>query len=256
MTHPSTSLNSPLGTTKTAVVTGAGRGIGKAIAFALARMGLRVVCVSKTASCQDVAQQLSQEGHEALALQVDVADSAAVQAACETLLAQYGSVAILVNNAGITRDGLMLRMSQDDWDSVISTNLTSAFTWTKHLLPGMTRARWGRIINISSVTGVAGNAGQCNYGAAKAGLIGFTRCLAKEVASRNITVNAIAPGFTQTDMTDALGDTLITKVTEMIPMKRFGKPEEIAAAVGFLCSDGAAYLTGQTLCIDGGFVCH
>ena len=187
---------------RTALVTGAGRGIGRAIAETLARNGVTVICVSKSAeSCGAAAAAITQAGGKARALAVDVADGAAVAKAAEALLAEIPVVDILVNNAGITRDGLLFRMSDSDWNDVITTNLTSCFHWTKHLARPMTRARWGRIVNITSVSGIMGNAGQANYSAAKAGMIGLTKALAREFASRSITVNAVAPGFIKTDMT-------------------------------------------------------
>jgi 3-oxoacyl-[acyl-carrier protein] reductase len=240
---------------RTALVTGAGRGIGKAIAESLAKQGVAVICVSKSAeSCGATTAAINAAGGKAKALAVDVADSAAVTKACEQLLAEHSPIDILVNNAGITRDGLLFRMSDDDWNSVIQTNLSSCFFWTKNLARPMTRSRWGRIVNITSVSGIMGNAGQANYSAAKAGMIGLTKTLAKEFASRNITVNAVAPGFIKTDMTTEFVNNaeISSKILEAVPLKRFGEPREVAALATFLCSEEAGYITGQVFAIDGG----
>lgn len=237
-----------------ALVTGAGRGIGKAIAKTLANQGVKVICVSKSSNCETVANEIKADGGDALAYQVDVSDSQAVAKACEDILKQFGCIDILVNNAGITRDGLLLRMSDEDWDSVIATNLSSAFYWTKGLLRPMTQKRWGRIINIASVVGVIGNPGQFNYSAAKAGMIGATKSIAKEVAGRNITANAVAPGFIETDMTEAFSQDPQKNeaILKMIPLKRLGKPEEIAHLVSYIASEESGYITGQIFTIDGG----
>jgi len=239
---------------RVAVVTGAGRGIGKCIAEKLAAEGVTVVCVSRNPeSCGAAAKDIQAQGGKADSLAVDVGDSAAVADACKQLLEKYGTIDILVNNAGITRDNLLVRMSEEDWTSVINTNLNSCFYWTQGLVRPMTRKRWGRIINITSVSGLTGNAGQANYSAAKAGMVGFTKTLAKELAGRNITSNAVAPGFIQTDMTAAFQEGDIAKqVLSHIPLKRFGKPEEIANTVTFLASEEAAYMTGQVFTVDGG----
>jgi 3-oxoacyl-[acyl-carrier protein] reductase len=240
-------------TKRTALVTGAGRGIGKAIAETLAHAGHKVLCVSRNeSSCGALAESIRSNGGDAHALAVDVADGTAVQAAAEQLTKEHGNVDILVNNAGITRDGLLFRMSEEDWDSVLQTNLTSCFHWCKHLARPMARARWGRIVNISSVVGVVGNAGQANYSAAKAGMIGLTKTLAKEFAGRSVTVNAVAPGFINTDMTAELNDDVKDAALKFIPLKRFGEVGDIAGIVGFLCSPQAGYITGQVFSVDGG----
>jgi 3-oxoacyl-[acyl-carrier protein] reductase len=240
---------------KVALVTGAGRGIGKSIAEQLAKSGYHVICVSRSAgSCGPVAEAIIAAGGSAESLAVDVADRAAVQAASEQFLDAHGTVDVLVNCAGITRDGLLFRMSDADWDDVIATNLTSCFTWIKHLARPMTRKRWGRIINISSVIGLMGNAGQANYAAAKSGIHGLTKSLAKEFAARNVTVNAIAPGFIATDMTAELNEAQQEAIVGMIPMKRMGAASDIAATTDFLASEGAGYITGQVFTVDGGMV--
>jgi len=240
---------------KIALVTGAGRGIGKSIAELLASKGHHVICVSRSAgSCGAVADAINASGGSAQSLAVDVADNAAVLAASEQLLKEHGNIDILVNNAGITKDGLLFRMSDDAWDDVMQTNLTSCFSWIKHLARPMTRKRWGRIINISSVIGLTGNAGQANYAAAKAGMLGLTKSLAKEFAARNVTVNAVAPGFIATDMTAELNEEQKKGIVGVIPMKRMGAAEDIAHATAFLASDEASYITGQVLTVDGGMV--
>lgn len=238
-----------------ALVTGAGRGIGRAIAERLAMDGFHMVCVSKSPdSCGSAAEAIRESGGKAVAYPVDVADPAAVASLCETVLTEVGTVDVLINNAGITRDGLLFRMSDEDWDSVIQTNLSSCFHFCKHLARPMTRKRWGRIINMSSVIGLMGNAGQANYAAAKAGMIGLTKALAKEFAARSVTVNAVAPGFIETDMTDALNAEAKEQITKMIPLKKLGAAGDISGITSFLCSDDAAYITGQVFTVDGGMV--
>ncbi len=238
-----------------AVVTGAGRGIGRGIALAFAAEGADVVCVSRTAeNAGKVAEEARALGRKAWAHAVDVSDASAVNAVAEQTLAETGKLDVLVNNAGVTRDGLLMRMSDTDWDAVLDTNLKGAFLVTKAFSRAMIKQRSGRIINISSVSGLIGNAGQCNYAASKAGLIGFTQSLARELASRSITVNAIAPGFIETDMTAVLNGAMRAELLKRIPLGGFGRPEDIAAAALFLASSAARYVTGQVLTVDGGMV--
>ena len=242
-------------TNQIAVVTGAGRGIGRAIALKYAAEGADVVCVSRTQENSDkVANEIRALGRKAWAYGVDVADAAAVNAAVEKILAETGKVDILVNNAGVTRDGLLMRMSDGDWDTVLDTNLKGAFLVTKAFSRAMIRQRAGRIINLSSVIGLIGNAGQCNYAASKAGLIGFTQSAARELASRGITVNAIAPGFIETDMTSGLKEEMRAALLKQIPLGLFGQAEDIAGAALFLAGPAARYITGQVLTVDGGMV--
>jgi 3-oxoacyl-[acyl-carrier protein] reductase len=238
-----------------AVVTGAGRGIGRAIALKFANEGADVVIVSRTAeNSEKVAAEIRALGRKAWAFAVDVADSAAVSAAAEEILAESGKVDILVNNAGVTRDGLVMRMSDADWDTVLDTNLKGAFLFTKAFSRAFAKQRSGRIINISSVIGLIGNAGQSNYAASKAGLIGFTQSVAREFASRGITVNAIAPGFIETDMTAELNEALRAEILKKIPLGCLGQSDDIAAAALYLASPAARYVTGQVLTVDGGMV--
>jgi len=238
-----------------AVVTGAGRGIGRGIALKFAAAGADVVCVSRTAeNAEKAAEELRGLGRRAWAHAVDVSDSSAVTAASEKILEETGRVDILINNAGITRDGLLMRMSEEDWDIVMETNLKGAFLFTKAFTRTFLKQRSGRIINVASVIGLIGNAGQCNYAASKAALIGFTKSIARELASRHITVNALAPGFIETDMTAVLTPEVRKGILEQIPLNHFGNAEDIANAALFLAGPGARYITGQVLSVDGGMV--
>jgi 3-oxoacyl-[acyl-carrier protein] reductase len=238
-----------------AVVTGAGRGIGRAIALKFAAEGADVVCVSRTAeNSEKVAGEVRATGRRAWAMAVDVANEGAVNAAAEKILTDCGRVDILVNNAGVTRDGLLMRMDEADWDTVLDTNLKGAFLFTKALTRAFLKQRSGRILNIASISGLVGNPGQCNYAASKAGLIGFTKSVAREFASRGITANALAPGFIDTDMTAGLNENLKQQVLQKIPLNRFGTVEDIAEAALFLASPEAKYITGQVLTVDGGMV--
>jgi 3-oxoacyl-[acyl-carrier protein] reductase len=241
-------------TERIALVTGASRGIGREIALELARTG-HAVAVNYSRSSEaaaGVVEEIEAGGGRAIAVQADVGDADAVDTMVAQITEELGPIEVLVNNAGITRDGLLLRMSADDFDAVIETNLRSVFLCSKAVLRSMMRAKWGRIITIGSVSGVYGNAGQANYSAAKAGLMGFSRSLAKEIGSRGITVNVVAPGFVVSDMTAELGDDAMKSATEQISLGRLGRPEEVASAVGYLASDDAGYITGHTLVIDGG----
>jgi 3-oxoacyl-[acyl-carrier protein] reductase len=235
-----------------ALVTGGSRGIGRAIARALAERGATVVAAAREDHARDFVDELVAAGHQAEAASLDVTDPGSVTNTVASILDRFGRLDILVNNAGITRDQLALRMKREDWDAVIATNLTAAFTCAQAVLKPMIKQRSGRIVNITSVVGQAGNAGQANYAASKAGLIGLTKALALEVASRNITVNAVAPGLIETDMTRALAGGVHEEWTERIPLKRLGTAEDVAAAVVFLASDEAAYITGQVLSVNGG----
>jgi 3-oxoacyl-[acyl-carrier protein] reductase len=238
-----------------AVVTGAGRGIGRAIALRFAKAGADVVCVSRTAeNSAKVADEVKALGRRAWALAVDVSDAAAVAAAGEKVLAETERVDVLVNNAGLTRDGLLMRMSEADWDTVLDTNLKGAFLFTQAFARTFVRQRSGRIINVSSVIGLRGNAGQCNYAASKAALFGFTKSVARELASRGITANVLAPGFIETDMTAGLDEQWRANVLKAIPLNRFGQADDVADAALFLAGPGARYITGQILAVDGGMV--
>lgn len=240
-------------TGKVALVTGASRGIGQAIAVALAKAGADVLCTStKAGGCDATLAQIAEAGLKGTALVCDVGDPGQVDQLAKSVLEQKGKLDILVNNAGITRDGLFLRMSVEDYDAVLATNLRGPFLVCKAFARAMAKARGGRIINISSVVGLTGNAGQANYAASKAGIIGLTKSLAQEFAGRGITANVIAPGFITTDMTAAIPEDAQKAMLAQIPLERFGKPEDIASAVVFLSSDAAGYITGQTLVVDGG----
>jgi 3-oxoacyl-[acyl-carrier protein] reductase len=235
-----------------ALVTGAGRGIGKGIADELARQGVHVICVSQNpASCGAAADAIKANGGSAEAHAVDVADGDAVQALADQLIKDHGVIDILVNNAGITRDMLVMRMKNEEWDAVIRTNLNSCFYWSRALMPTMARNRWGRVINISSVIGLMGNAGQANYAAAKAGIFGLTMSLAREFAKRSITVNAVAPGFIRTDMTEVLNEEVTKQILQQIPLKRLGEVADIANMVAYLASEESGYITARLLQLTG-----
>jgi 3-oxoacyl-[acyl-carrier protein] reductase len=236
-----------------AFITGASRGIGRACALDLSSAGARIVLAARHVDqLEQVAAEIRSSGGHAFVVEMDLSVTDSVRSAISKASKEFGRIDILVNNAAITRDGLAVRMKQEDWDAVLGTNLTGAFIATQQVLLSMMRERWGRIINITSVVGEAGNAGQANYAASKAGLIGLTKSLAQEMASRNITVNAVAPGFIDTDMTQALSPELKEKILAAIPLKRLGKPGDVAAAVRFLASDEAAYITGHVLNVNGG----
>jgi 3-oxoacyl-[acyl-carrier protein] reductase len=239
---------------KVAIVTGSSRGIGRAIALELARQGSKVVVnyQASAGAAEEVVALIRQGGGEAIAIQADVSLAEGAQKLIDATLEAFGTFDILVNNAGITRDTLLMRMSEDDWDAVLNTNLKGAFHCVKAAQRTFLRKRSGRIINISSVSGLVGNAGQANYSAAKAGLIGFTKAMARELGSRGITVNAVAPGFIQTDMTAKLPAEALEAARVQAPLQRLGQPEDVAAAVAFMASDAAAYITGQVLAVDGG----
>lgn len=239
-----------------ALVTGASRGIGKATALELARKGAKVAVnyVGNKELAEEVVDAIKATGGEALAVKADVASIEAVTEMLKTIEKELGQVSILVNNAGITRDNLLMRMKEEDWDRVLETNLKGVFNCTKLVIRGMMKQRKGKIINITSVVGLAGNAGQSNYAAAKAGVIGFTKSMALELATRGIQVNGVAPGFITTNMTDKLTDDIKEQLLNRIPLQKFGKPEDVAGAVSFLASSQADYITGQIICVDGGMV--
>ena len=239
---------------RVALVTGGSRGIGRSIALTLAEDGFAVGVnyASNVGAADEVVDEITSGGGAAMAVGADVGDEGDVDAMFTRVRDDLGPVAVLVNNAGITRDNLILRMSSESWDETLNTNLRSAFLCSKAALRDMLRARWGRIISVASVAGVSGNAGQANYAASKAGMIGLTKSLAKEVGSRGITVNAVAPGWIDTDLTRVLGDDAAAAAIDQISLRRLGRPEEVASAVGYLASDAAGYITGQTIVVDGG----
>jgi len=241
---------------KVALVTGASRGIGRAIALTLAKAGADVVInfAGNVAAAEEVAKEITDLGRKAILVQGSVAETAKAQEIVDKVIAEFGKIDILVNNAGITRDGLLMRMKEEDWDAVLTTNLKGVFNCTKAVMKPMMKQRAGSIVNMASVVGETGNAGQANYAAAKSGVIGFTKSVAKEVASRGIRANAVAPGFIATDMTKVLPDKVQEEMAKTIPLGRQGQPQDIANAVLFLVSDEAAYITGQVLNVDGGMV--
>ena len=240
-------------TNRTAFITGASRGIGRACALALSNAGARVALAARNLDqIEELAGQLRAQGREAFAAPIDMSNADSIKETMAKTAKEFGPILILVNNAGITKDGLAMRMKKEDWESVIATNLTGAFLAIQQVLPGMMRERWGRIINISSVVGETGNPGQANYVASKAGLIGLTKAIAQEMGSRSITVNAVAPGYIETDMTRGLAQNLKDKMLEHIPLKRIGQAEDVAAAVRFLAGDEASYITGHVLDVNGG----
>jgi 3-oxoacyl-[acyl-carrier protein] reductase len=240
---------------KIALVTGASRGIGHAIALELGARGARVAGTATTVEGAAALQEAFKvAGIDGIGVQLDVSDSAGMESALAAVQAQLGDVSILVNNAGITRDNLLLRMKDDEWDQIMATNLRSVFVLSKLVLRPMMKARWGRIVNVTSVVGHLGNAGQANYAAAKAGVAGFAKSLAREVGSRNITVNCVAPGFIDTDMTRGLADAQRDALLGQVPLGRFGNAREVAHAVGFLASEGASYITGSTIHVNGGML--
>ena len=239
-----------------AVVTGASRGIGLAIARQLAQDGFHVVLVARDETrLKDVQAQIESEGGVAESRACDLSNSGDVEALIDGVVSDHGRIDVLVNNAGINRDGLILRMSDEDFHDVLAVNLTAVFVACRASARPMMRGRWGRIINISSVTGLIGNPGQANYAAAKSGIIGLTKTLAKELGSKGITANVVAPGFIETDMTGAMSEEVLSEAAKRLPLRRLGQPEEIAHAVSYLASEGAGYVTGQVLTVDGGMVC-
>ncbi|HEX3353987.1 MAG TPA: 3-oxoacyl-[acyl-carrier-protein] reductase [Terriglobales bacterium] len=240
---------------RVALVTGASQGIGRACALRLAQSGATLALAARNQEkLQELVSQIEAAGEKAAAFPLDVSDEEQIKSTFKAVVAQFGKIDILVNNAGITRDQLIMRMKRSDWDSVLNTNLTSAYLCTQQAISSMLKQRWGRIINITSVFGQTGQAGQANYAASKAGLIGLTMAVAREVGSRNITCNAVAPGFIETAMTSGLGDDLKQNAVKMIPLGRVGSPEDVAGAVAFLASDDASYITGHVLNVNGGML--
>lgn len=239
---------------KTALVTGSSRGIGRATSLELARLGARVVVNYRGSedAAHEVQQVIEAQGGKAIAVGADVSQSAEIEKLFAVIAERFGSVDILVNNAGQTRDNLLMRISEADWDAVLTTNLKSTYLCSKAALRGMLKARWGRIVNVSSIVGITGNAGQANYSAAKAGVIALTKSLAQEIGSRGITVNAVAPGFIETEMTTHLPEALRSRMLEHVALGRIGTPEDVASVIAFLCTPAAGYITGQTLVVDGG----
>ncbi len=239
---------------KVSLVTGASRGIGRAIALKLSSLGSKVAINYREGevAANSVVREIVSQGREAISIKADVADSEAVKAMVQRVSAEWNKIDILVNNAGITRDNLLLRMSDKAWDDVLNTNLRGAYLCTKFALQPMIKQRWGRIISVASIAGLIGNAGQTNYSASKAGIIAFTKSVAREVGSRNITANAVAPGFIKTQMTEKLPDAIKESILSMTSLRRFGEPEDVAEVVAFLASDRASYITGQVISIDGG----
>jgi 3-oxoacyl-[acyl-carrier protein] reductase len=238
---------------KVALVTGASRGIGRGIAGAIAAEGAEVVATARAVDAlHDTVEEIRAAGGRARAVALDISDDASVSTVLPELLKGYGTIPLLVNNAGITQDNLLLRMKKDDWDRVVDTNLTGVYRVLRELVPGMVKGRYGRIVNVTSVVARLGNPGQANYCASKAGIEGLTRSLARELASRNVTVNCVAPGFIDTDMTRSLGEDARKKLSEQVPLRRLGTPADVAAAVVFLLGEGASYITGTTVDVNGG----